>query len=190
VTRLNPARSTSLILTGHLLTRDWLRLESAEEARFTESSSSGGLCGDGNQDATPPRRLHGTPAHARPKESDCTKPAAMAILNQGYFTLEQGRYGPIFPKTPACHGFFRGREGQTWERASSSRLRESIEEAVKNDPSVLAPLKLHYLRWILFDVGPGLHFMYQGSSIPILTSTSETRCAVRQNWHHDRICEP
>lgn len=30
------------------------------------------------------------------------------------------------------------------------------------DPSVLAPLKLHYLRWILFDVGSGLHFMYQG----------------------------
>ncbi|MGC2057090.1 MAG: hypothetical protein WA653_02460, partial [Candidatus Sulfotelmatobacter sp.] len=23
-------------------------------------------------------------------------------------------------------------------------------------------LKLHYLRWILFDVGSGLHFMYQG----------------------------
>ena len=28
------------------------------------------------------------------------------------------------------------------------------------DPSVLAPLKLHYLRWMLFDVGSGLHFMY------------------------------
>ena len=39
---------------------------------------------------------------------------------------------------------------------------KSIEAAVKNEPSVLAPLKLHYLRWILFDVGSGLHFMYQG----------------------------
>ena len=29
-------------------------------------------------------------------------------------------------------------------------------------PGVLAPLKLHYLRWVLFDVGSGLHFMYQG----------------------------
>ena len=33
---------------------------------------------------------------------------------------------------------------------------------MKADSSVLATLKLHYLRWILFDVGSGLHFMYQG----------------------------
>jgi len=33
---------------------------------------------------------------------------------------------------------------------------------VKDDPSVLATLQLHYLRWVLFDVGSGLHFMYQG----------------------------
>ena len=33
---------------------------------------------------------------------------------------------------------------------------------MKADPTVLAPLKLHYLRWVLFDVGSGLHFMYQG----------------------------
>src|SRR5947209_19065000 len=39
---------------------------------------------------------------------------------------------------------------------------EKIEQAVKANPSVLAPLKLHYLRWLLFDVGSGLHFMYQG----------------------------
>jgi hypothetical protein len=26
----------------------------------------------------------------------------------------------------------------------------------------LAPLRLHYLRWLLFDVGSGLHFQYQG----------------------------
>jgi hypothetical protein len=39
---------------------------------------------------------------------------------------------------------------------------KSIEAAVKGDPTVLAPLRLHYLRWVLFDVGSGLHFMYQG----------------------------
>ena len=26
----------------------------------------------------------------------------------------------------------------------------------------MAPLRLHYLRWVLFDVGSGLHFQYQG----------------------------
>ena len=42
---------------------------------------------------------------ARAKAGDWTKPAAMAIPKEGYFQLEQGRYGPIFPKTPANYGF-------------------------------------------------------------------------------------
>ena len=33
-----------------------------------------------------------------PKQNDWTKPAAMAIPKEGYFKLEQGRYGPIFPR--------------------------------------------------------------------------------------------
>ena len=38
---------------------------------------------------------------------DWTRPAAMAIPKGGYFPdkVEQGRYGPVFPKTPACYGF-------------------------------------------------------------------------------------
>ena len=41
------------------------------------------------------------------KALDWSKPAAMAIPKGGYFQdkVEQGRYGPIFPKTPACYGF-------------------------------------------------------------------------------------
>ena len=27
---------------------------------------------------------------------------------------------------------------------------------------MLAPLKLHYLRWVLFDIGKDTYFMYQG----------------------------
>jgi len=38
-------------------------------------------------------------------ESDWTKPQAMAIPKEGYFTPEKGRYGVIFPRTPACYGF-------------------------------------------------------------------------------------
>jgi hypothetical protein len=103
-----------------------------------------------------------TPGPARPKESDWTKPAAMAIPKEGYFTLEQGRYGPIFPKTPACHGFSVVAKVKDGREQAVRDYGKSIEEAVKNNSSVLAPLKLHYLRWILFDVGSGLHFMYQG----------------------------
>ena len=40
-----------------------------------------------------------------PKQNDWSKPAAMAIPKEGFFKLEQGRYGPLFPNTPACHGF-------------------------------------------------------------------------------------
>ena len=38
-------------------------------------------------------------------DGDWTKPAAMAIPKEGYFELERGRYGPLFPRTPACYGF-------------------------------------------------------------------------------------
>ena len=36
---------------------------------------------------------------------DWSKPAALAIPKEGYFELEHGRYGPVFPHTPACYGF-------------------------------------------------------------------------------------
>ncbi len=38
----------------------------------------------------------------------------------------------------------------------------TIEKAVAADPEVLAPLKLHYLRWILFEIKGDTYFMYQG----------------------------
>jgi hypothetical protein len=37
-------------------------------------------------------------------EKDWTEPAAMSIPKEGYFKEEQGRYGPIFPQTPARYG--------------------------------------------------------------------------------------
>ncbi len=44
---------------------------------------------------------------SKPKEQDWTTPQAMAIPKGGFFKdkVEQGRYGPIFPQTPACYGF-------------------------------------------------------------------------------------
>jgi hypothetical protein len=93
---------------------------------------------------------------------DWSKPAAIAIPEEGYFKLERGRYGPVYPRTPACYGFSiiakvkEGREGAV--RAYGKQ----IEEAIAESPDVLAPLRLHYLRWVLFDVGSGLHFQYQG----------------------------
>jgi len=89
------------------------------------------------------------------------RPQAMAIPKDTS-NLEQGKYGPVFPKTPACHGFtiiakiIPGREPIFYEYA------QSLEKAVESLPDCLAPLKLHYLRWVLFPINGETYFMYQG----------------------------
>jgi hypothetical protein len=97
-------------------------------------------------------------------ENDWTKPAAMAIPKGGYLKdkEEQGRYGPIYPKTPANYGFSiiakikPGTEQAFYEHA------KKIENAVAEAPDCLAVLKLHYLRWLLFEIKGETYFMYQG----------------------------
>src|SRR5438093_9513234 len=96
------------------------------------------------------------------QDNDWTKPAAMAIPKQGYFEFEQGTHGPVFPRTPACYGFTVIAKVKPGKEQVVREYGATIEKAVAADPGVLAPLKLHYLRWVLFDVGSGLHFMYQG----------------------------
>jgi hypothetical protein len=98
------------------------------------------------------------------KTQDWSKPAAMAIPKGGYFQdkVEQGRYGPIFPKTPACYGFsilakiIPGREEVFYKYA------KNIEETIAAQPDALAVLQLHYLRWVLFPIKGDTYFMYQG----------------------------
>src|SRR5262245_48164765 len=94
--------------------------------------------------------------------NDWSTPAALAIPKEGYFKKEEGRYGPIFPKTPANYGFTVIARVKAGKEDAVRAYGKIIEELVKNSPDILAPLELHYLRWILFDVGNGLHFMYQG----------------------------
>ena len=95
-------------------------------------------------------------------DQDWSKPAAMAIPKEGYVELERGRYGPIFPRTPACYGFSIIAKVKEGREEAVRAYGKQIEEAIKGSPDVLAPLRLHYLRWVLFDVGSGLHFQYQG----------------------------
>src|SRR5260370_8053622 len=58
-----------------------------------------------------PAGLHKTsgsrrsPSVALSQRNDWTRPQALAIPRGGYFKLEQGKYGPVFPRTPACYGF-------------------------------------------------------------------------------------
>jgi hypothetical protein len=79
---------------------------------------------------------------------------AVATLNEAYC--------PVYPRTPACYGFSiiakvkEGREDAIREHG------KVIEAAIAETPEFLAPLRLHYLRWLLLDIGDGLTFQYQG----------------------------
>jgi hypothetical protein len=79
-----------------------------------------------------------------------------------------------FRELPANYGFTVIVKVKPGRENAIREYGKTIEQAVKDSPTVLAPLRLHYLRWVLFDVGSGLHFMYQASSIPILISISRT----------------
>jgi len=79
------------------------------------------------------------------KQEDWTKPAAMAIPEGGFFKdkVEQGRYGPIFPKTPACYGFSviaKVRPG--WEEHLYKNAKV-MEKAIADAPDTLNLLKAH-----------------------------------------------
>src|SRR3977135_4075372 len=105
-----------------------------------------------------------TSATSGAKQQDWTQPAAMVVPKGGFFQdrVEQGRYGPIFPKTPACYGFsiiakiIPGREPVFYEYA------KTLEETVSAQPDALAVLKLHYLRWNLFKIHGETYFQYMG----------------------------
>ncbi len=96
------------------------------------------------------------------QQDDWSKPSAMAIPKEGYVELRQGNYGPVFPRTPACYGFTIIAKLKPGREAAMRAYGGTIEKAIEADPSFLAPLKLHYLKWVLFDIGKETYFMYQG----------------------------
>ncbi len=95
-------------------------------------------------------------------QHDWTKPAAKAIPKEGFFEEEQGRYGPIFPRTPACYGFTIIAKIKPGTEQTIRAYGKKIEETIAGLPDALEVLKLHYLRWVLFDIGTDTYFMYQG----------------------------
>ena len=91
-----------------------------------------------------------------------THPQAMALPPNGYIREVRGRYGPTFPKTPACYGFTIIAKIKPGTEDEIRAHGKTLEDAVKATPDFLAPLQLHYLRWVLFDIGSDTYFMYQG----------------------------
>ena len=111
--------------------------------------------------AAPPATQQRQPS-APATPPDTTKPAALAIPKQGYFELEQGRYGPIYPRTPACYGFTIIAKIKPGREEAIREYGNVIEKTIAGLPDGLEVLQLHYLRWVLFDIGDDTYFMYQG----------------------------
>jgi hypothetical protein len=87
------------------------------------------------------------------------KPAA-AVIPKEDPSWQVGKYGPIWPKTPACYGFTIIAKVKPGAAETIRSYGYGLASALEKDPYLLAPLKLHYLRWVLFD--DDTRFMYQG----------------------------
>ncbi|HEY1815805.1 MAG TPA: hypothetical protein VGG74_25825 [Kofleriaceae bacterium] len=83
-----------------------------------------------------------------------------AVIAKDTTQLAKGKYGPIFPKTPACYGFTIIANVKPGTAETIRGYGVKLAKALERDPHLLAPLKLHYLRWVLFD--NDTRFMYQG----------------------------
>lgn len=93
---------------------------------------------------------------------DWTQPAAMSIPKEGYVQLERGRYGPVYPRTPARHGFTIIAKVKPGRAEVFREYGRRLEKTVASAPNSLEVLRLHFLKWVLFDIGEDTYFMYQG----------------------------
>ena len=88
-------------------------------------------------------------------EHDWTKPQAMAIPKEGYFKLEKGRMGQYFHGLQPAMAFPSSQRSNREERMQSVIMGRILRRRLRIFRCP-APLKFHYLRWILFDIGKGL----------------------------------
>jgi hypothetical protein len=94
------------------------------------------------------------------KEYEWLTPKGVAIPKESK-DWQQGRFGPVWPKTPACYGFTIVCKVKPGRAEIVREHGKTIASALQSDPTLLAPLKLHYLKWVLFD--NDTRFMYQGT---------------------------
>jgi hypothetical protein len=83
------------------------------------------------------------------RQQDWTKPAAMAIPKGGYFKdkVQQGRYGPIFPKTPACYGFTLIARIKPGREEVIREYGKTIENCLRYGLSPMCPGRTHATYW-------------------------------------------
>src|SRR4030095_8000397 len=93
------------------------------------------------------------------KSHEWETPKAVAIP-KGTDHLQKGKYGPVYEQSPACYGFTMIENVKRGRADGILGYGVSVSKALEGAPNLLAPLKLHYLRWVLFD--NDTRFMYQG----------------------------
>lgn len=93
------------------------------------------------------------------KQHEWLYPKAVAIPKDSD-KWQKGRYGPVWPRTPACYGFTIIARVKPGHSEIVRDYGSTLATALESDPLLLGPLKLHYLRWVLFD--DDTRFMYQG----------------------------
>ena len=122
-------------------------------------------------------------------QPDWSKPAAMAIPKEGYFKLEKGRFGPVYPRTPAGYGFTIIAKVKPGREDAIRQYGKLIEKTIAEMPDALATLKLHYLRWVLFDIGSDTYFMYQGIFDTDFDKYTEDAVALFQKYGLNTVFE-
>jgi hypothetical protein len=86
------------------------------------------------------------------------KPVAVA-LPRADEKLVKGRYGSMMPVTPA-NGFTIIAKVKPGRAETIRAYGQKVENTIRESPHALAVLRLHYLRWVLFD--NDTRFMYIG----------------------------
>ena len=122
------------------------------------------------------------------KEGDWSKPAAMAIPKGGAFKQEQGRYGLIYPRTPANYGFSILAKVKPGREAAVREYGNTIEKAVADDSggSCAAQTALPALGAVRNQRGHVLHV--SGHLRHRLRQVHRgRRGALRFDWHHDGV---
>ncbi|MFG3011486.1 hypothetical protein ACGFZB_13700 [Streptomyces cinerochromogenes] len=66
------------------------------------------------------------------------KPQAV-VIPKDTDHLEQGRYGPVFPRTPACYGFTIVAKVKPGRADAMREYGRALAETLEQDPYLLAP---------------------------------------------------
>ena len=108
-------------------------------------------------------------------DGDWSKPAAMAIPKEGYFELERGRYGPVYPRTPACYGFSIIAKVKDGREEVVRAYGKQIEEAIAAAPKSSRRCGCTTCAGCSSTSDPACISSIRASSTPTSTSTPRTR---------------